>query len=321
MYIHNIFTNNFLQVEINYSDDEETDHEMGETEPVIHSQPLFPKFPGDIGDQTRFNYQARLHAIADLDQMGVFEQFLDSALVDYIVEETNRYANVDKADHLFSTNAVEIRTFIAILFFTGYHSVPQQDMYWSTSPDSEFAIVRKAMSRNRFRLLKKYLHLCNNHNVTNDKSFKVKQFMELLNERFLRWSICQQNLSVDECMVPYFGRSTLKQFIRNKPIRFGFKNWCLCDSTGYCYRANFYVGKDETPGRQPLGTRVVNALVQSCVLDRNSSVLYMDNFFTSLSLLSSLADSGLRATGTIRRNRVASVPLKTDAEMKKSTRG
>ncbi|CAI6371246.1 unnamed protein product [Macrosiphum euphorbiae] len=33
----------------------------------------------------------------------------------------------------------------------------------------------------------------------------------------------QQFHSIDESMVPYFGRHGCKQFIRGKPIRFGFK--------------------------------------------------------------------------------------------------
>ena len=38
----------------------------------------------------------------------------------------------------------------------------------------------------------------------------------------------RQELSVDESMVPYYGRHSTKQHFRGKPIRFGYKVWILC---------------------------------------------------------------------------------------------
>ena len=44
-------------------------------------------------------------------------------------------------------------------------------------------------------------------------------------------------------MIPYYGKHYAKQFIRGKPIRFGFKNWALCTSSGYMMAFDIYVGK------------------------------------------------------------------------------
>ena len=41
-----------------------------------------------------------------------------------------------------------------------------------------------------------------------------------------------QNLSIDEVMIPYFGRHGTKQFIRGKAIRYGFKLWGLASIFG-----------------------------------------------------------------------------------------
>jgi hypothetical protein len=38
--------------------------------------------------------------------------------------------------------------------------------------------------------------------------------------------------SIDEIMIPYYGRHSTKQFIYGKPIRFGYKVWALCASDG-----------------------------------------------------------------------------------------
>ena len=185
---------------------------------------------------------------------------MDDQFINFIVIETNRYATVDNNDHSFSTSREEIRTFLAILLLTGYHTFPKQGMYWSTSPNSSIELVRSAMPRDQFRMIKKYIHFCSNSQVrSGDKYFKVRALCELAISKFMQWGLCEQNIAVDETIVPYYGRSLLKQLIRNKPVRFGFKNWCLAGQSGYCYHAYLYVGKEENQNSNiPLGTRVVD---------------------------------------------------------------
>ena len=102
-------------------------------------------------------------------------------------------------------------------------------------------------------------------------------------------------------------RHSAKMFIGEKPIRFSFKIWCLCGSDGYPYNIKIYQGKKKKFQDQPLGSRVINNMVD--VITKNSSALlhelYFDNFFTSYNLMSTLAKINVRATGTIRENRTA----------------
>ena len=63
---------------------------------------------------------------------------------------------------------------------------------------------------------------------------------------------------MDEQMVPYFGRHSCKMYIKGKPVRFGFKVWCLCPSLGYLFNSIPYVGKDEAIDKEMgLGAGVV----------------------------------------------------------------
>jgi len=110
-----------------------------------------------------------------------------------------------------------------------------------------------------------------------------------INDNLTQFGMWHDNLSIDESMVPYYGKNSMKQFIRGKPIRFGFKLWALCSSDGYPYHVDIYRGKDsEAVG--PLGERVLSEMVD--VLERNSSLnkhhIYFDNFFTSYRLLSTV---------------------------------
>ena len=119
---------------------------------------------------------------------------------------------------------------------------------------------------------------------------------------FKQYGILHTNLSVDESMVPYFGRHTCKQFIRGKPIRFGFKLWVISSSTGVPYNVSIYQGKEQVGSNEPLGTRVVKEAISAYALSNQH--VFFDNFFTSCSLIRELGDKGISATGTIRKNLV-----------------
>ena len=90
-------------------------------------------------------------------------------------------------------------------------------------------------------------------------------------------------------MVPYFGKHGTKQFIRGKPIRFGFKLWCLASTDGYLFHAEPYCGADTKLSDTGLGqgADVVLGLIEKCGLSSGSSVTF-DNFFTSFPLLDEL---------------------------------
>ena len=52
---------------------------------------------------------------------------------------------------------------------------------------------------------------------------KVALLYDLLNERLQSFTVVQEDLSIDESMLHYFGRHSYKQLIRAKLIRFGYK--------------------------------------------------------------------------------------------------
>ena len=50
-------------------------------------------------------------------------------------------------------------------------------------------------------------------------------------------------LSVDEAMIPFKGRSSMKQYLPMKPVKRGFKVWAMADAlNGYLYDFNVYTG-------------------------------------------------------------------------------
>ena len=59
-------------------------------------------------------------------------------------------------------------------------------------------------------------------------------------------------MAVDEVIVKFKGRVLFKQYIPKKRKRFSIKMFKLCDSTGYTYDMNVYLGKDRQRAAQHL---------------------------------------------------------------------
>lgn len=251
----------------------------------------------------------------------LFFKFFDDELVTMITNESNRYAS-QKNDASFKTSPAEIKRFFGILLLTGYHQLPQINMYWSRDEDKGVDLVRKTMTRNRFKLVKKYLHFADNENLDKkDRYSKLRPLFDRLNNNFLQFGVFSDKLSIDEEMVPFFGRHSAKMFMRNKPVRFGFKLWCLCSEDGYLFRFMPYggAGSNITSDLGLGGTVVIDLL--DCISDPQLYSVYFDNFFSSYNLFCSLQQKGFSSTGTVRQNRLKNCPLEKDSDIKKKERG
>ena len=119
-------------------------------------------------------------------------------------------------------------------------------------------------------------------------------------------------------MIPYFGHHSAKQFIRGKPIRFGYKIWCMCTPLGYLVQFDPYQGAAKgVYGDVGMGGSVVLKLISS-LPDNVCFHLYFDNLFTSVTLLDKLSQMGVGGSGTIRANRLMGCPLD---DLSKAKRG
>ena len=76
--------------------------------------------------------------------------------------------------------------------------------------------------------------------------FKVRKLIAAAQKSLVKFGVFEQHLAVDEMIVKYYSHIILKQFIRGKPIRFGYKFWALCCVSGYCYNFDLYCGKSSS---------------------------------------------------------------------------
>ena len=238
-----------------------------------------------------------------------FRLFFDSKLIESILIETERYTNE-------SFTADQIYAVLGILIISGVLGYPRRRLYWSKSDLLRNKIISESMSQKEFEKLFSRLHFCNNDDAKyhpEDKFFKVNILLKSLNENFLKYGPATEYFSVDECIVPYFGRHSSKQFIRGKPIRFGFKAWVIASQRGYVYQFSPYPGAAEKPTPEhdlgPSANVVIYLMkvIQKRFMDTQLHVT-MDNYFTSISLLRYLNELNIKATGTIRRPRIPNAP-------------
>lgn len=113
-------------------------------------------------------------------------------------------------------------------------------------------------------------------------------------------------------MIKYYGRHGCKQFLRGKPIRFGYKAWCLTTDFGYLLNFDIYQGKSpnsNTAYEDEYGKAATPLMI--IMLDdlpeekKNLSYsIYFDNLFTGFNLLVDLRERGYGGTGTMRDNRI-----------------
>ncbi|WAR12222.1 PGBD4-like protein [Mya arenaria] len=160
------------------------------------------------------------------------------------------------------------------------------------------------MPRDRFNLIWHYLHLTDNQQPqeTPDKLRKIRPMMTYLNDKFMNAYTPYGNVTVDESMVKFKGRLGFRQYLPSKPIKWGIKLWALAESTtGYLHRFQIYTGREEGVQGKGLSHRVVHELTNHL---RFSNVrVFMDNFYSSPDLFTSLLNVGIYACGTVRSNR------------------
>ena len=166
---------------------------------------------------------------------------------------------------------------------------------------------RDVVERNRFLALWTFLHLVDHLDPNIDKIYKVRPMLDVLLPRFRHHYNPRQQLILDEDMIPTENRLAVKQYIKDKPIKWGIKCFMLCKGrTGYIISAEIYTGKDQVWHIEHLGSSgsVFVRLMEDTEISGQNHIIFMDRYFNSVALFSHLYDKmGTFAAGTARCNR------------------
>jgi len=174
----------------------------------------------------------------------------------------------------------------------GIHTLPELRHYCSSDNLLGVPAVANLITKTRFKKLTGNIH-CNDNTKAvprveagYDRLHKLRPIIDVLNCRLKEMYIPSSVMAVDESMVPFKGRSSMKQYMPMKPVKRGYKVWCLADSrTGFVNQFDIYSGRSDTHGYSSLslGERVVLSLCDTHI--HSHRLFAFDNFFTSYQLL------------------------------------
>jgi hypothetical protein len=315
------------------------DASIQENEPILSPESSVPpiqyeeKDEEDIKEEMNDNWSRddndvpapRFHSFTGLTDASSIAQspleflqlFLSYQLIQQFTQYTNDYAHHYSNDVEWSTTPEELYCFIGVHIYMGICDLPQWHMYWSKEYQQPF--VAHAFSQHRFEHLLKYFQVTQYvppvHPI--DPLLRVRSFITILNQLFPQCYAPSQYLTIDEAMVAFKGRSSIKQYIPSKPHKWGYKIYCLA-SDNYLLHLEIYEGKDMHPS--PEGP--VHDLVMRMIApySHKGFILFTDQWFTSPTLLSSLHNVGIRLCGSVGRKR-RGLPRIDDADIKNMSRG
>lgn len=256
-----------------------------------------------------------------------FRIFFYKNLLGLIADQSNLYSIQRDANKPLNTNPNEIEQFIGLCIYMSIYGLPRSRLYWAAKTNVEK--IQSVMPRNRWEQLKNSLHFNDNSNIppredpNRDKLFKIRPLVDSLKRTFNDIPLDDQHVCVDEQIIPFKGKSSLKQYTPNKPHKWGYKLFALCDSHGILHDFEIYSGKiSPVPNLPDLGasSNVVLSLTQ-IIPDNQNYLVYFDNWFASPALFGVLANKGIGALGTVRLNRFRGLSFTPDKEMKKRGRG
>jgi len=276
-------------------------------------------------DNTRFLGSAQLaENFAQLKSpIDYFKYFVTNDTIQHICHQTTLYSAQERPAKPLSATVRDIEQFLGIALYMSIFRLPNCRSYWS--PDFRIEKITDIMTNNRFEEVKRFIHFSDNSaEGSGDKLKKIRPIIDQLVERFKSVPM-EENLSIDEQMVPFKGRSSIKQYNPKKPHKWGYKVYVLAGVSGYAYDLELYSGKQDNvplPDEVDCGAsgNVVIRLTRSVPTNVKYKV-YFDNYFNSPDLQLFLAKRGILSLGTVRFNRVSQCIMMTDAELKKRGRG
>jgi hypothetical protein len=327
--------------------------------------PDFPPEEGRGHHFAPFNIEYRDFQIRPLPQepLELFQLFMPISLIQSWIEYTNDWvaylienAVIDnwntplsKHSRILQWEGLSTATayvWIGILIYLGIHRENSIEDHWKSpklGDQRPLHTITKFMPLRKFQLITRYFRTFDYTKLdVRDEGDLPKTFQaaEPWSQHIQKVSaelfIPGTNLTVDECIIPFTGRSKETTVVKNKPTPLGFKVWAIAQH-GFFMRWLWHLKASPyqavivnlpTPKPQDkkgkLQTTVALSNTQSVVLHlcnmlpKQTYHVFTDNLFSSPNLFRALREAGCGATGTARPNCGITPTLKSAKESHKA---
>ena len=158
-------------------------------------------------------------------------QMFDHDLMEYIVAQTNQYARTRDGHQEGWTDLTvpEFKAFLGTTLLMGITQLPTFSSYWSTNYYLGAPHVVQSFPRTHCTRILRELHFNDNIQAIPrgqpgyDRAYKIRPVIYRILEKCLSLYKPHRENAVDEAMVKFKGRSSLKQYMLKKPIKQGVK--------------------------------------------------------------------------------------------------
>src|SRR5947209_15857541 len=183
--------------------------------------------------------------------------------------------------------------------------------YWRKSTLWPEHPIHEYMSQTRFEQILRSFHVSDpslgqGNDEDNAWTYKVDPLLEAVRQASMKYYTPGTNVSIDEAMIRFYGRSQDTFKMPNKPINEGYKAFCLVDH-GYVFDFRMASRSKPTPGVEDIDnlsrtSSTIFSLAMSLPYKHRAFTIYMDNFSSNVPLFLKLRKFGIGACGTARQN-------------------
>ncbi|PNF32271.1 hypothetical protein B7P43_G17593 [Cryptotermes secundus] len=275
----------------------------------VDKMPALGQFTGNPGVKQIPSDPTQVSEVAEL--------FFGDSFFDMLCQETNRYylQHCEHYDRSYKelkwvdVTSAEMRKFFAITFLIGHTRRDNLKEYWSTDPFLGIPIFGKLMSHKISEQIWWCLHFNDNELQPQSTSrlFKIQPLLNVFVQKFHTVYKPNQQLSLDESVIPWRGRLRMRTYNPGKLTKYGLLVRVVTESTsGYIGNLEIYSGEGKK-----LQETILSILEPN--LDQNYHV-YQDNYYNSVATTEHLFLRKVHGCGTIRVNRGLPPDLKEECK-------
>ncbi|KAF7651626.1 hypothetical protein LDENG_00108350 [Lucifuga dentata] len=271
----------------------------------------------------------------DYSPKELFQLFFTRKVLNTLCANTNKNIRRKRIEGL-KTALVEVNPeimlkFISLVIYLGLVKPSAMRDLWRKDRLHCHPFPASVMPGWKFEAIMSFLHMSDpEEDSTNDQLkgtpdydalFRIKPLQDQILEACKAYYHPFQQMAIDERMVAMKGHHSMKQYMKDKPTKWGFKLFVLADSrNGYTWNFSVYQGKAIAASGNGLSFDSVVNLIHVPLLGTGYHI-YVDNFYTSATLFRHLYSMNYAACGTVREARFGYPRSKVNSLPENAERG
>jgi hypothetical protein len=157
------------------------------------------------------------------------------------------------------------------------------------------SFIKDMFTAKRWFSIKTCLHFENCTYRSDDPLFKIRAISDHIKNQMQQLINPAENITIDECIIPFKGRVKIRQYIPRKPHTTGIKVFMLNDANGFLWTFEIYMGRKHqnfAAYLQDKGLAVATVLTLEDRLPPGGFTFHMDNWFGNMDMLQELHARG-----------------------------